>query len=262
MGGRANPPIKTLWANQKEAIPCLLERILTLPQLMGQRIRHERHRPYHRLLHQPSRSHSLLYKSHGNSRRIFPIIPIMFPSHRVSLPPGPHPVRKLPSKSYKPGSRISWPIETDTICQQVYPAEIPWSYYLKGFISPIRTSAETWTIHTAYEHSLKHYKTCQENYCPYHQKEIMEPQGSQRRTHPKNDQRLCHYRQPVEAQTRTLQRTDTSYILQEVSQRLSSLSVMDAPPALLQGNQPAKKQKTHATQPQPSQMGTTFAQTS
>jgi len=30
MGGRANPPIKMLWANKEEAIPSLLEMILAL----------------------------------------------------------------------------------------------------------------------------------------------------------------------------------------------------------------------------------------
>jgi len=30
MEGRANPPIKMLWENKEEAIPCLLERILAL----------------------------------------------------------------------------------------------------------------------------------------------------------------------------------------------------------------------------------------
>jgi len=164
-----------------------------------------------------------------------------------TIPKGPRPVRKLPTRSYEPGTGISWPIETDTIRCQIYPTEIPQSYYLKGFISPIRTTAETWTIHTAYKHSLEHYETCQEGYCPYQQKETTEPPGSQERTSPVTHQGLCRSRQPVEAQTGTLRDMSTSCIFQKAQQGHGSLPTANAPSALLHGNQPTKRQKTYTT---------------
>jgi len=91
-------------------------------------------------------------------------------------------------------------------------------------------------------------------------KETTDHETSQRRTYSINDQRLHRSKQPVEAKAKTIQDQYTSHLLQKVTQKLSTLLAMDAPQALSHNNQPAKTQRTHATQSQSGQMGKLFTQ--
>ena len=144
---------------------------------MGRRSRHERRRPCYRLLRQPSRSHSILHKSHGNSRRIFSIMsqPPLFLSLSRELPKS----KPFEPTSYAFGSydKIFYKFKQNGL--QPYPARLPKSYHLEEFIpNPYRfkefipaarkPGSLQNTIHITHQHTLEHPHFCREHYCPYH----------------------------------------------------------------------------------------------